>query len=167
MKLYLMLDTISHVLDKVVGWLCIGFAAVMTVSTLIGILFRYVMVNPLPWTEETARYAMIWMGLLAVSMGVKRDAHLGLNFVMELLPVWMQMIFKYIVRLLTGVFLYYLMIYGYKMAAGGMSQIAPALRIKMVYVLGAVPLAAGLSLVQLVLITLIDWVNREDKCRYF
>jgi len=150
------LETLGHVLDRTVGYVCIGFAIIMTISTLVGILFRYVMVNPLPWTEELARYAMIWMGLLAVSMGVRRESHLGLNFVVEKFPRVFQTILKYLVRILIGVFLFYLMRYGYKMALSGMAQTAPALRIPMVYILGSVPVAALLSLVQLTLVTITD-----------
>lgn len=144
---------ISHVVDKIVGYICIVFAITMTVTTLVGILFRYVMTNPLPWTEELARYAMIWMGLLAISMGVKRQSHLGLKLFVDMLPSVVQKILSYLIRIIIGYFLYMLIIYGTNMALNGVYQIAPALQIKMVYVLSAVPIAALLSLIQLVLIT--------------
>ena len=149
-------EKISHVIDKIVGYICIVFAITMTVTTLVGILFRYVMTNPLPWTEELARYAMIWMGLLAISMGVKRQSHLGLKLFVNMLPKVAQKILSYIIRIIIGYFLYMLIIYGTDMALNGVYQIAPALQIKMVYVLSAVPVAAALSLTQLVLITAAD-----------
>ena len=162
MKKYLIAETISFGIDKAVGYTCIVFGMLMTVSTLIGILFRYVMINPLPWTEELARYAMIWMGLLAVSMGVKRESHLGLNIVVNLMPHLVQTALKMITRVLIGVFLYILMVYGTKMAMNGVHQTMPALQIPMICVLIAVPFSALLSLIQLVLITVNDAIGKGE-----
>lgn len=156
MKETIIWEKISLGLEKITGYICIIFAIIMTLTTLVGILFRYVMTNPLPWTEELARYAMIWMGLLAISMGVRRKSHLGLRLVVNLLPRSVQKIFDYLTRLLIGYFLYMLVIYGGKMALNGYYQIAPALQIKMIYVLSAVPVAALLSLLQLLLVTAVD-----------
>ncbi|WP_300465259.1 TRAP transporter small permease [Desulfobacula sp.] len=162
MKPYLIAKTLSFGIDKTVGYACITFGMVMTISTLIGILFRYVMVNPLPWTEELARYTMIWMGLLAISMGVKRESHLGLNLFVNLLPAFLQTALKMFSRILIGIFLYVLMVYGSTMAMNGIHQTMPALQIPMSYVLIAVPLSAVLSLVQLVLITVIDVTQKGE-----
>jgi TRAP-type C4-dicarboxylate transport system permease small subunit len=161
MNLRTRVDALSTGLDKAIGWSCIIFGMIMTVSTLIGILFRYVMTNPLPWTEELARYTMIWMGLLAVSMGVKREAHLSLNLLVKQLPRPVRIFFKGICRILTGIFLYILIVFGTKMAMSGMHQTMPALQIPMVFVLGAVPLCGLFSLVQLVLITIMDVTGKE------
>ena len=157
-------ETLSFGIDKTICWICILFGMVMTISTLVGILFRYIMTNPLPWTEELARYTMIWMGLMAVSLGVKRETHLGLNIIVNTLGPRLRFFLKIICRILTGYFLYILMVYGSKMAMQGMHQTMPALQIPMICVLAAVPLAALMSLVQLVLITIIDiTTGREEK----
>jgi TRAP-type C4-dicarboxylate transport system permease small subunit len=162
MKPYSIAETLSFGIDKTIGWACIAFGMLMTVSTLVGILFRYVMTNPLPWTEELARYTMIWMGLMAISMGVKRESHLGLNIIVNLLPEMLQTLLKMISRILMGLFLYILMVYGGKMAMNGMHQTMPALQIPMGYVLIAVPLSGLISLVQLVLITVIDFTGKGE-----
>ncbi len=155
--------TISFGIDKAVCWICILFGMIMTVSTLVGILFRYVMTNPLPWTEELARYTMIWMGLMAISLGVKRESHLGLNIVVKVLAPKLQFFLKILCRVLTGYFLYILLVFGTKMALGGMTQTMPALQLPMAFVLAAVPLASLVSLVQLILISVIDLTGRKEK----
>lgn len=149
-------EKISIFIDKIVGYFAIIFGMTMTVTTLLGILSRYVMTNPLTWTEELARYTMIWMGLLAISMGVRRNEHLGLQLFVKFLPLSIKRLNKYFTRIAIGVFLYMLMVYGYDMAVNGLRQIAPALRISMFYVLLAVPTSAFLALLQLILITLND-----------
>ncbi len=162
MNFRIRIDALSNGLDKMMGWSCIIFGMVMTLSTLIGILFRYVMTNPLPWTEELARYSMIWMGLLAVSMGVKRETHLGLSLLVKQLPRPVRIFLKGISRILTGIFLYILMVFGTKMAMSGMHQTMPALQVPMVLVLAAVPLCGLFSLLQLVLITVMDVAGKKE-----
>lgn len=141
----------SYYIDKFVSFICIIMGIVMTVSTLVGILFRYVMTNPLPWTEELARYSMIWMGLLAISIGVKKNSHLGVNLFVNFLPLFLRKVILYITRILMFYFLYLLLIYGYNMALNGLDQIAPALQIPMFYILLSVPVSALLSMIQLFL----------------
>jgi TRAP-type C4-dicarboxylate transport system permease small subunit len=154
-------SSISDRIDKVIGYACIVFGMAMTVSTLTGILFRYVMINPLPWTEELARYTMIWMGLLAVSMGVKRETHLGLTLIVDKFPAVIRKVLKVVNRVLIGAFLFVLLIYGYKMAMGGIHQTMPALRLPMICVLIAVPISALVSLIQLLLISTIELLEKE------
>ncbi len=154
------LEKISYYINKVVGIICIIMGMTMTVTTLVGILFRYVMTNPLPWTEELARYTMIWMGLLAISMGVRSGLHLGVQLVVKKFPLIVRRIITYMTRITIGYFLYMLTIYGYKMAMNGLKQTAPALQISMTYVLIAVPVATILALIQLLLITGIDIQNK-------
>ena len=154
-------STMSDCIDKVMGYACIVFGMAMTVSTLTGILFRYVMTNPLPRTEELARYTMIWMGLLAVSMGVKRETHLGLTLIVDMFPAVVRTALKGGTRVLIGIFLFVLMIYGYKMAMNGIHQTMPALRLPMICVLIAVPISALTSLIQLLLISIIDLIGKE------
>jgi len=40
----------------------------MTVVVLAGVFFRYVLEAPLPWSEELARYLMVWGASLGASV---------------------------------------------------------------------------------------------------
>jgi TRAP-type transport system small permease protein len=153
------LEKISYYIDKIIGYICIIMGITMTVTTLLGILFRYIMTNPLPWTEELARYSMIWMGLLAISIGVRRNLHLGVEMFMNKFPMIIRRIITYFSRLLIGFFLYMLSIYGYDMAINGLHQTSPGLQISMFYVLISIPISAILALIQLMFVTVIDIQN--------
>ncbi|QQK76521.1 TRAP transporter small permease [Salicibibacter cibarius] len=43
------------------------------------VVMRYVLGASLPWSEEIARYAFIWMIYIGVSYGVKKHRHLGVD----------------------------------------------------------------------------------------
>ncbi len=140
------LKTIGADIDKAVGYICIFFAATMTLSTLAGIFLRYLMSEPLNWTEEYARYAMIWMGLLAISMGVKRKSHLGVNFFYDLFPKKLQTFLSFLINFLIIFFFVIMVIFGYRMAIDGYYQISPALKMRMFYVLIVVPITSLISI---------------------
>jgi TRAP-type C4-dicarboxylate transport system permease small subunit len=45
---------------------------------------RYLNLGSLVWADETARYIMVWMTFAGISLGIKKSAHLGLEFVVGL-----------------------------------------------------------------------------------
>jgi len=49
------------------------------------VVMRYVFSNSLPWSEEIARYAFVWMIYIGVSYGVKKKKHLSVDVFSELL----------------------------------------------------------------------------------
>lgn len=63
---------LSDGLDRVVRWATVGFLVVLVAVVLLQVIARYVFASPPAWTEEIARYAMIWAGLLGATMSFKR-----------------------------------------------------------------------------------------------
>jgi TRAP-type C4-dicarboxylate transport system permease small subunit len=63
---------LSDGLDRIMRWATIGFLAVLVCVVILQVVARYVFASPPAWTEEIARYAMIWAGLLGATMSFKR-----------------------------------------------------------------------------------------------
>jgi len=63
---------LSDGLDHVMRWATIGFLVVLVCVVILQVVARYVFASPPAWTEEIARYAMIWAGLLGATMSFKR-----------------------------------------------------------------------------------------------
>ena len=68
------LDRFSAFLNRIALW-----GAVLTVTALVGIAFwqaaaRYLLDQPPAWTEELARYLMVWAGLLGASCAFRIHA---------------------------------------------------------------------------------------------
>lgn len=58
-------NDLALVIGRRIGVLAI---ALMVIAILVQVYFRYVLVKPLPWPEEAARFCMLWMtGLMAPS----------------------------------------------------------------------------------------------------
>lgn len=63
---------ISHGLDRMAGFIAIIALTVLVGAVLLQVVARYLFASPPSWTEELARYAMIWAGLIGATMSFKR-----------------------------------------------------------------------------------------------
>src|SRR5262249_31128440 len=60
---------------------------------LAGIVFlqfftRYALNNPATWTEEIARYGLIWVTYIGAVMVTRRNSHIAVMLLPNLLPAW-------------------------------------------------------------------------------
>jgi len=63
---------LSDGLDCIMRLATIGFLIALVSVVILQVVARYVFASPPAWTEEIARYAMIWAGLLGATMSFKR-----------------------------------------------------------------------------------------------
>ena len=83
------LDAVTAGLSRINDWigsvgkyLSLTLIGLMTLVIIIQVFFRYVLNNALPWSEEVARYMMIWMVFLVAPIAYRR----GLNVAIEIVP---------------------------------------------------------------------------------
>lgn len=146
----------SDVLEKITAIPLIIIGGLMVMVVLAGTFWRYVLNNSLVWTEEAARYLMIWMALIAASISLKRREHVGVEVVINKLPPGIKKVVVLIRDLLIAYFLYILTVEGFAMAIKAKSQVSPALNISMFWPLLSIPLTGLLTLLQLILRIIID-----------
>ena len=64
------------------------------------VFFRYILQNPLSWSEQTARCLFIWMIMLAVPVLFYRKGAVAFDLLVDMLPRRAQDIVKVLVQLL-------------------------------------------------------------------
>ncbi|MGR3781094.1 MAG: TRAP transporter small permease [Albimonas sp.] len=144
-----------------VNWIvervCVALLALLVLDVWLGVLVRYAIPLPLTFTEELARYLMIWMALLAVSSGVAHREHIGVEFLFARLPApvrrWLAVAFD----LFAFAFFAALFWYGVAFAERGFSRLTMIYAIPKGYPYLGVPLAAFMACVQLGLMMVHDW----------
>ena len=92
---------------------------------------RYILGSSLSWSEEFQKYAHIWIIFLAIPMGYKYKAHIGMNILLDKMPKWWQKYFKVFVDLLWLVFGLILVVYTAKIMHFTRMQTSPAMGIRM------------------------------------
>jgi TRAP-type C4-dicarboxylate transport system permease small subunit len=141
-------EKLGRFLEMISGGVCVACFVAMTLVVLIGVFFRYVLNDPFMWTEEAARYLQVWMGFVAVSIALKRDKHIKVDVLSSLAPAWLAAMAGFVVDIIIGLFMIILLKQGYLMTVDTLAH-ASTLPISMVWILAAVPVAAGLSLIHL------------------
>jgi TRAP-type C4-dicarboxylate transport system permease small subunit len=73
-------------LERLLLATCMCLLISMFLSVFTGVVIRYVVTVPFPWTEEVARFCLIWFGLLAAAIGVRRGIHFSFQWGLIYLP---------------------------------------------------------------------------------
>ena len=79
-------NCLAHWFDHLEEYLLILLFPILVIVVFVATGMRYLTVHSLPWSEELARYTMVWMAYLGASLGIKRNAHLGVAVVVNALP---------------------------------------------------------------------------------
>jgi TRAP-type C4-dicarboxylate transport system permease small subunit len=155
-----------YLVEVTSGTFCVILFATMTLVTLLGVFFRYVMLNPFIWTEELSSLLMVCMSFLAINIAFRRREHITISFLVEKLPDKIVNALDYLVNIMIGLFLIVLMKQGYLMATRTIITTS-TLKISMFWPYLAVPVGAFLTLVQLILYiiekTILQFVNIPIK----
>ncbi len=157
---------LSLFIERLAAYPCIAATGAMTIVVLLGVLFRYVLLSPLSWSEEVARYLMIWAASLAISIGIMRREHLGITFLISRIPPSAQKVAAVLVNLAVLWFLWVLTKFGYYMALEGQTQLSPVLakyRVNMMWSLSAIPVAGALAIIQTILQIMIDLFRSKEE----
>lgn len=149
-------------LNWLVERLCALLLASMILIVWYGVMARYVLESGATWTEETARYVMIWGALLAISCGARRREHIGFDALFMKLPAHMQKPLRIVIDLISISFFVYLLVFGIRMTSDGASQYATIFDMTMLIPFAAVPVAAALTVIQLSAALLSYLMNAEE-----
>jgi TRAP-type C4-dicarboxylate transport system permease small subunit len=150
-------------LNWVVERVCALLAAVLVLDVWLGVLVRYVIPVQLTFTEEAARYLMIWTALLAVSCGIARREHIGVLLVFERLPPVLRRIVLGGLDLLGLGFFLFLLYFGIGFTESGLSRFTMIYGMNKALPFAAVPVAAVVAAVQLVLVAIRDQASTAIK----
>lgn len=135
MKLVVVLDVVfRHALSVA----CALLLLVMLGSIGGQVFMRYVMNAPWHWSEELARYSMIWMAMLGAALAARHRQDIALT---DLLPLkgWPRRVLRALVVVIALAILAFLCWFSWVVYGRVSRQTMAALRISMSYAYGALP----------------------------
>jgi len=128
------MNTIQRIytaIEEVLKIVVFIFLALMVVNIFGNVLLRYVFRYPIAWTEELARYLMIWLGFIGMSLALKYNEHVYISFVTKLFPKKVENILIALSRILMLVFLVAVFIHSIKVIPVLSRQRSTALQLPM------------------------------------
>ncbi len=66
-------------IDNLLGMVLVTMMVLMTLDVLWGVFTRYALGNQASWTEELARFLLIWIGLLGAAYASGQQLHLSID----------------------------------------------------------------------------------------
>nr|WP_206699262.1 TRAP transporter small permease [Brevibacillus agri] len=139
----------------------IALLAVMVVAVFLQVLFRFFLDQPLAWTEELARYLLIWITFLGSAYAMAIKAHIGTEYIQKHLSPFMNKVVL-IVAALCSLFFFLVMVQqGYLLSARSMVQKSPTLLIPMGYVYMVIPISGVLLIMNVIHVTWKDITGKE------
>jgi len=131
-----------------------------------GVFTRHALSEQSKWTEELARYLLVWVSLLGGAVAFGRKAHLGVDyFVGKLDPVARKLmsLASYGVVLFFAVAIF--LVGGCRVVADAlaMEQMTPALGLKMGYVYLALPISGFFIALFTIENMLETWMTPAEK----
>lgn len=151
--------------SKIIGTFLAFLAIVLFIITFAEICSRYLLNTSLIWPEELARYLGIWITFIGISIGIRENVHVNLEFAVKKLP---QKIGKWIVVARNGgicLFFIYLTYLGFKFVKTGMDRLTLSLHFPIGYIYLALPIGSVLALIALVWEIFLLLHNEEDHSK--
>jgi TRAP-type transport system small permease protein len=140
-----------HNLTRLLEQALIVLSVLISAVVFLQVVFRYVLQQPLFWSEELPRYLLIWMSFLAAAREQKDEAHINIGLCLTPLPVAAQRWIRLFTNLVILAFLAILVYSGTLVINITAYHRSTALQIPMAAVYAALPVGAMLMMLYLVL----------------
>ena len=121
----------SRATELALLWACGALLALLTANVFLEIVIRFVVRMPLPWTEEVARFAMVWLGVLAAAAAARKGLHFSFRWGVMLLGPGGRRHLRLAVNVLVAALLTVLLVQSYDFLAIVADQTATATNINM------------------------------------
>ncbi|MFT5167233.1 MAG: TRAP-type C4-dicarboxylate transport system permease small subunit [Saprospiraceae bacterium] len=133
-----------QIINRIIEFLLVSIFVLLVIDVLWQVFSRYVIGQSYSFTEELARFALIWLSILGAAYLNGRRDHLSMDFLLRKLSVEqlkkrlqiieaLMFIFALVVMVIGGGNLVYTTLY--------LGQISPALHISLGYVYAIVPVS--------------------------
>ena len=136
-------------IDFVLKWLLVFIMGTMTINVLWQVFTRFIMQSPSSYTEELARYMLIWLGILGAAYVAGQKMHLAIDLLSTKLTGSKKSYLEIVIQLSVFVFSLSVMVIGgirLVQITLSLNQISAALQIPLGYVYSVLPLSGALMM---------------------
>jgi TRAP-type transport system small permease protein len=140
------IEWMSSIINKFAIHISVLLFVVMTLIIWVQVFYRFILGGGIAWSEEIAKYLMVWMALLGSSVLLREGKHIAINyFISKSSFLRYILIFHAILAALLFILLIY---YGINYAVFGYKLISPASGIRRFWPYMSIPVGGGFLLIQ-------------------
>ncbi|OLO26239.1 C4-dicarboxylate ABC transporter permease [Alkalihalophilus pseudofirmus] len=135
---------------------------VLTVAVFCQIIFRFVLNQPLAWTEELSRYSLVWITFLGAAFAMSKNAHIGMEVLRDRAPAFLKKVLAIVAAVVCLGFFFIMIKEGYSLAGRSMNQLSPVLKIPMGIVYSVIPISGVILAINIIDVTIRQLRQREE-----
>jgi len=117
----------------------------------IGVFTRYFLLRPVPWSDEAARFTLVWTSFLGAAVAVRKGSHFGVLMLLNKFPRSFRQMVLLGIALGMAAFAFVMVRIGWNLMTMAAVQTSPALRLRMSWIYSVIPISGVLMLFYLVL----------------
>lgn len=147
------INKIGDIVDKAAKFLVMVLTGATLIAILMQVFMRYFVGQPLTWSEELARFCMIWITYIGASVAMRAKTLVAVDMFLKKMPLKVRYVLGIIGDLLmlfiTGFLFYYTVL-----MLGNQSitmQLTPALRLPAIAVYFCLPIGYGVMSFHLII----------------
>lgn len=143
------LTEIKLKVDSAIKWLLIILMAMMTINVLWQVFTRFIMQDPSSYTEELARFMLIWLGILGASYVAGQKMHLAIDLLSQKLEGRSKSYLELFIQSMIFLFSLFVMVIGglrLVQITLTLNQISAALQVPLGYIYSVVPISGALMM---------------------
>ncbi|MDE5415168.1 TRAP transporter small permease [Alkalihalobacterium chitinilyticum] len=140
-------------INLTVNYLLIAIFIVLIVAVFCQVLFRFVINQPLAWTEELSRYSLVWVTFLGAAHAMGTKSHIGMSALVDKSPLLLRRFLIVVAALVSLGFFFIMIQQGFNLVGRSMTQLSAVLRIPMGYVYLVIPISGILLAINLLDVT--------------
>lgn len=140
------IESASALVDRAVRHLLFVFGFSMALVVALQVLFRYGLNQSLFWSEELARFFLVWLTFLGATVAYRRGMHPGVDVLTVRMSGRLRRGCAVFVHLVCMGFFAVMVVYGALFAHFIRMQISPALNLPKWIVMSVIPVSGGICL---------------------
>ena len=101
----------------------------MTGIVFVQVILRYVVLSPLSWIEELARYLLVWISCFGAAYGVRKGEHIAVMFLNNMFKGYMKSALTIFIHILVIILFMVCFMKGIGLSIRQWNVVTPALQI--------------------------------------
>jgi TRAP-type C4-dicarboxylate transport system permease small subunit len=138
---------IRNSIEKIIEWVLISLLGIMVINVLWQVFSRFFTSNPSSFTDELARYLMIWLGILGAAYVAGKNEHVAIDFFVKKFSASKRKLMASFASISISSFAFFgLLIGGSRLVyiTAQLEQFSPSLQIPLAVVYAVIPISGVL-----------------------
>lgn len=148
-KFFNVYSHIADIVKKISTIFCYVLLVSVTSIAGLAVFYRYILNNPIHWSEEISRYILIWLTMVAASIAIKERSHIRLTAFVGRLPNFVSIIIEIVILLIIiGVIIIVTKYSWIMVVKNSVRTYSPSIAISMLWPHTALPVGFSLIIFQ-------------------